>query len=439
MERRFWDMTGYQWAVLFAAWLGWGFDAFDALLFNYVAPSCIPTLLGLPLDSPQAKQETLRWTGYLTSLLLVGWAVGGILFGKLADRIGRSRTLILTILLYSLGTFACAFVPNVFWLAVCRTISSLGIGGEWAAGASMVAEVVPEKRRLEAGALLYTAAPLGIFMAGWVSHLVTAVFFEEDPSTAWRIVFLTGLIPAALAIAVRFFLKEPERWKEVAARSAPPRIAELFNPENRRRTFSGLTMAITALLTWWSCNAFLPLVARTLGTEWAALRGLQGGAIAEAAAGWTNWTINVFNVGGLLGTLLTVPLARHLGRRFTLGSYFLVGGLALLATFGLDLPPEVRLGMFFLIGLTGYGALGSFTYYLPELYPTRLRATGSGFCYNVGRVITAAGPFLVATVAAHAAAGPRATLEAMWFVGFIPLAGLVFLPWVVETRGKALE
>src|SRR5689334_6082655 len=107
MRPRLFDLTGYQWAVLFAAWLGWGFDIFDGLLFNFVAPNCVPTLLGLPIGSAAAKAATLFWTGVLSSVLLVGWALGGVLFGKLADRIGRSRTLLLTMLVYALGTAAC--------------------------------------------------------------------------------------------------------------------------------------------------------------------------------------------------------------------------------------------------------------------------------------------------------------------------------------------
>ena len=137
-------LSRYQWTVLFAAWLGWGFDVFDSLLFNYVAPNCVPTLLGLPIGSPQAKQATLFWTGLLTSLLLLGWATGGVLFGLVCDRIGRTRTLLLTMLLYAVGTAACAFAPNIWWLLAFRLLASLGIGGEWAAGAAMVAETVPE-------------------------------------------------------------------------------------------------------------------------------------------------------------------------------------------------------------------------------------------------------------------------------------------------------
>ncbi len=174
-------MNAYQWTVLVAAWLGWGFDIFDSLLFNYVAPNAVPVLLDIPLGTAAARTATLQWTGILTSLLLIGWAVGGIIFGRVADRLGRTRTLLLTMMMYAIGTAACAFAPNMATLVFFRIIASLGIGGEWAAGAAMVAEVVPEHRRVEAGALLYTAAPLGLFLATIVTYQVQGVYFRRQP------------------------------------------------------------------------------------------------------------------------------------------------------------------------------------------------------------------------------------------------------------------
>ena len=172
-------------------------------------------------------------------MLLIGWATGGILFGQIADRIGRARTLMLTMLLYALGTAACAAAPNIWTLVAFRIVASLGIGGEWAAGAAMVAEVVPEHRRVEAGALLYTSAPFGLFLATFANFQIAGVFFKGSPETSWRIVFLCGLIPAAVAFVVRMFVREPERWREAAAAGAPrPRFAELFTPENRALTIS---------------------------------------------------------------------------------------------------------------------------------------------------------------------------------------------------------
>jgi MFS family permease len=436
--RRLLDMNGYQWTVLFAAWLGWGFDVFDGQLFNYVAPNCVPTLLGLTIGSPAAKAATLEWTGILTSVLLVGWAAGGIFFGQVADRIGRTRTLMLTMLLYALGTAACAFAPNIWILMLFRILSSLGIGGEWAAGAAMVAEVVPEKRRVEAGALLYTSAPMGLFLATFVNFQIAGVFWKASPEVSWRYVFLSGLIPAALAFAVRIFVREPERWKAAAATATPPRIAELFDKRYRAITFSGFFMAVVALIAWWSCNAFIPVVSTGLAQATAKLQELDRAATLALVEHWKAVATTYFNLGGLLGTLLTVPAAKYLGRKQMFFIYYLGSGIAVLATFGLDLQPEARLAMYFLIGLTVFGVFGSFTYYLPELFPTRLRGTGAGFCYNIGRVIAAAGPILVGSIAARGADSLKSALTALFYVGFVPLAGLALLPWVIETKGRTL-
>ncbi len=431
------DMNAYQWTVLFAAWLGWGFDVFDGLLFNYVAPNCVPTLLGLPLGSPEAKAAALQWTGILTSVLLIGWAIGGIIFGKVADRIGRTKTLLLTMVLYALGTAACAFAPNIWFLAVCRIVASLGIGGEWAAGAAMVAEVVPENRRVEAGALLYTSAPMGLFLATFLTFQITGVYFN-DPAVSWRYVFLCGLIPAAVAFVVRLFIKEPERWKRVAEGEAAAKLKELFSPQYLRLTISGFCMAITALIMWWSCNAFIPVIAKGLAAQNSQLLGLDAATTEATGQQWVKIATNSFNLGGLIGTLLTVPAAKFLGRKKMFFIYFLLSAAAIMAAFKLDLEPYTRLYMYFPIGLTVFGVFGSFTYYLPELFPTRLRGTGAGFTYNVGRLVAAAGPFLVGSIAAHGVNALESAMGVLFFVGFVPIIGLLTLPFVIETKGREL-
>src|SRR5512137_678819 len=309
------SLTRYQWTVLLACWLGWGFDVFDGFLFNYVAPNCVPALLGLEIGSPEAKQATLFWAGTLTSVLLLGWAAGGVVFGMVADRIGRMRTLMLTMLLYAIGTAACAFAPNIWVLAVFRLVASLGIGGEWAAGASMVAEVVPEEKRVEAGALLYTAAPLGLFLATFVNHQVAAVWLADSPETSWRVVFLFGLIPAAIAFLVRLLVHEPERWSGVRERVPTARIRDLFAPGLLSITIRGTLMAIVALIAWWSCNAFIPTIASGLAQTAAQAQGLGRAATLALVEGWKTTATTWFNLGGLLGTLLTIPVAKNLGRK----------------------------------------------------------------------------------------------------------------------------
>lgn len=435
-QRTLLDMNGYQWTVILAAWLGWGFDVFDGLLFNYVAPNCVPTLLGLEIGSAAGKAATLQWTGILTSVLLIGWAVGGVLFGKVADRIGRTKTLLLTMLLYSIGTAACAFAPNIWVLLVCRVVSSLGIGGEWAAGAAMVAEVVPEKRRVEAGALLYTSAPMGLFLATFITFQVTGVYFN-DPAVSWRYVFLFGLVPAAAAFLVRLFVKEPERWKKVASDSHA-KLSELFTPAYLKLTISGFCMAVTALIMWWSCNAFIPVVAKGLASREALLLGLDASAVEAMGQSWVKTATNSFNLGGLIGTLLTIPIAKIFGRKKMFFVYYLAAAASIMLAFGLDMAPHSRLYMYFPIGLTVFGVFGSFTYYLPELFPTRLRGTGAGFTYNIGRLVAAFGPFLVGSIAAAGANALDSAMYVLFWVGMVPVIGIFLLPFVIETKGKVL-
>jgi MFS family permease len=431
-------LTRYQWTVLAAAWLGWGFDIFDSLLFNYVAPNAIPTLLGLELGSAVARAETLYWTGVLTAIFLVGWAAGGVLFGPISDRFGRRKVLMWTMVMYAIGTAACAFVTNIEQLILCRIIASLGIGGEWAAGCALVAEVVPEDQRVEAGALLYTSAPLGLFLATGVNSWIAGNLLSDNPEFSWRVVLLFGLIPAAFAFVVRLFIKEPERWKAVAATAAPARLREIFSPELWPRTRSALLMTLVALLMWWSCNAFIPVVSANLAQAEATLQGLDRNAASILIESWKTQATTFFNIGGLIGTLLTIPIAKKLGRRPMFAIYFAGSAVALMSTFGLDLEPQTRLYMYFFIGLTVFGIFGSFTFYLPELFPTRLRATGSGFCYNIGRVLAAGGPFLVGSIAAAGAGDPGVVLRTLFMVGFVPLVGLLLLRWVIETRGQAM-
>ncbi len=438
MLRRVIRLTRYQWTVFFAAWLGWGFDVFDGLLFNYVAPNAVPILLGIPLGTPEARGATLQWSGYLTSLFLLGWAAGGVIFGPLCDRFGRRRVLMWTMLLYAAGTASCAFVTSMWQLILCRIVASLGIGGEWAAGSAMVAEVVPEEKRVEAGALLYTSAPFGLFLATWVNATVAGGWFKHDPASSWRYVLMFGLLPAAIAFVVRLFVKEPERWAAKAAGAKPARIAEIFAPELRPRTVSALIVAVIALIGWWGCNAFIPVTAATMAQFEAHLRGLDTLATTTLVEHWKTIATNCFNIGGLVGTLLTAVIAKRFGRRPMYVAYFVGSALSLFATFGLDMPAETRLYMFTFIGLTVFGVFGSFTFYLPELFPTRLRSTGAGFCYNIGRVIAAGGVFIVGAVSAAGRGDVQILYNAIFMIGFAPILGLVLMRWVVETRGQTM-
>ena len=197
-------------------------------------------------------------------------------------------------------------------------------------------------------------------------------------------------------------------------------------------------MAVIALISWWAINAFIPIVSTGLARATAMSEGLDRSATLALVEGWKARATNVFNLGGLIGTLLTIPAAKLIGRRKMFGIYYGLAAVAIFATFGLPMRPLARLYMYFFIGLTVFGIFGSFTYYLPELFPTRLRGTGAGFCYNVGRFIAAVGPFVVGTVAARGTDALGTALDLLFWVGVVPLAGVMLLPLVVETKDRAL-
>ena len=435
----FLGLSGYHWLVVAAGWAGWGFDVFDALLFNFVAPNCIPALLRLPPGSPAAHEAVVFWTGTLTSILLVSWAAGGVLFGWIADRIGRKRALFATIALYAAGTGLCAITTSLWQLILFRTIAGLGTGGEWGTGAALVAEGVPENRRIEAGVIMQTASPLGLVLATAVNYQIAGVWLANQPETSWRFVFLAGLLPALVALAVRMFLRDSPSWQRSRAHSAPSTPRELFAPALRAATLSGFFVAMVAIVSWWGCNAFIPVLGSTLAHEHARSLGLAAAATQQLAAAWQAHASNAFNLGGLVGAFAAVPLARAFGRRPMFVTYFLFSAAAMLVTFGVGFTPGMRIAMLFPVGAGVYGIFGAFTFYLPELFPARLRATGAGFCYNIGRVFAAGGPYLVGVLSAMAGGSSAAILRILFWFALVPLgAALIARLVIVETRGREL-
>jgi MFS family permease len=362
-----------------------------------------------------------------------------VLFGWIADRIGRKRALFATITLYALGTGLCALVGSLWQLILCRTIAGLGIGGEWGIGAALVAEAVPENRRIEAGVIMQTASPLGLVLASAVNYQIAGVWLVNHPESSWRYVFLAGLLPVLAALVVRLFLRESARWQESRARTAPSSPRELFAPEVRAATVSGFFVAVVAIVTWWGCNAFIPLLGSTLAQEHASAAGLTGAAARELAAAWQGRGSNAFNLGGLLGAFAAVPLARLSGRLPMFMAYFLFSAAAIFVTFGADLSAQTRLAMLFTVGAGVFGIFGAFTFYLPELFPARLRATGAGFCYNTGRVLAAGGPFAIGLLSAMAGGSSAALMHIMLWFALVPLVAVVCARFlIVETRGRPL-
>lgn len=422
-------LTPYQRYVVFCAWVGIGFDLMDSVLFNFVAPIAIPALLGLAPTAPAARAATAYYSGLLTSVMLLGWALGGIAFGRVSDAIGRARTVVATMLLFSLGTGACALAPSLGALIVFRFLTAVGIGGEWAAGATLVAESVPESRRVQMGTVLFTAPPFFVFLAIGVSRLLTLELesVASNPGLSWRLVMGFGALPAIAALVIRRGLREPDAWRP-GARSEGG-IARLFTPALRARTLGGLAVATAALITFWVVSAFLPVVAQRLAGTGPDARALSARYVTSAMA----W----FNLGGLAGSLAAAPLALHLGRRRMFALYFLWSAVAVALAFGLPLTAGQRIAAFGAVGVSVYGVFGAFQFYLPELFPAHLRGTGAGFCLNAGRVLTVAGPFAVGAIVR----GGISPVDALRGLAVVPALGLlaVLAGAAVETRGERLD
>jgi MFS family permease len=414
-------VTGYQWLVLLVAWLGWVFDSMDSTIYALVLHPALQSLLPHGAAGSVSEQAIGWYGGIIFSVFLIGWAVGGVLFGVMADRLGRTRTLIVTILIYAIFTGLAALSQTWWQLALYRFLTALGIGGEWAAGASLVAEVWPEEKRTRAAGILQSAWAAGFFVAAAVNLLMKDM--------GWRPMFLVGVAPAIVALLVRMWVREPERWlqaRAAAGRVARSAIGELFSPALRRSTAVGSSLAFVAVFGLWGATNWTPTLVRALPEVRALDAPTQTMDVSIATM--------MLNAGALLGYLSFGPLADRIGRR-PVFALMCVGSLVMLpVTF---LVPAAYAHVLLLLPLLGFfnnGIFSGFPIYLPELYPTRIRATGAGFCFNIGRVLASAGPFLTGALVVSLGTFGRAASA----VALIYLLGLLTLPFAPETRGHPL-
>ncbi|MBI5776159.1 MAG: MFS transporter, partial [Nitrospirae bacterium] len=255
-------VTSYQWLVLFVAWLGWVFDSMDATIYAIVLHPALEELLAVSSAGP-VTSEAIGWHGgIIFSIFLIGWAIGGVLFGIAADRFGRTKTLIASILIYAVFTGLAALSQDWWHLAIYRFLTALGIGGEWAAGATLVAEVWPEDKRAKAAGLLQSAWAAGFFLAAALNLLLRGY--------GWRALFVVGILPAFLTFYIMRRVKEPDRWTQVhqqdLASGAAPRagLGELFRPDLRRPTLVGSTLAFVAVFGLWGSTNWTPTLINTL-------------------------------------------------------------------------------------------------------------------------------------------------------------------------------
>lgn len=376
-----------QWWALTAAWLGWAFDGLDGYLYVMVAIRFVGQLMGPDATPAQITEKA----ALIQAAFLVGWAVGGAFFGRVGDRIGRSRTLTITILTYAIFTGMAFFATEWWHLLIFRFIAALGIGGEWAAGSALVSETLHVKHRAWASATLQSGYMVGCILAaltaGWMSHL--------DPK--W--VFVVGITPALLTFWIRFAVPETDEWTHHNTHSKPPPLSSLFSPQLRRTTI--LTVALTgiALTTVWAFLYFGPISVKSIPE-------IKDWSPAQQQKFVTNVTVAYLLVN-IAGNYFATYLAQWIGYRKAFTFLF----AASLATYMLLFREPLTLSnVYWVMGTAAFfslGLFGLFPLYIPPLFPTLTRTLGAGFTYNAGRLISAAGALFGGLLATSAGGNHR--------------------------------
>jgi MFS family permease len=392
--------------ALVAASLGWMLDAFDVMLYALVLAS----LMGdLGIDKGTA--------GGLGSLTLAASAVGGIVFGIVADRFGRTRALMASVLIYSVFTFACGLAQNVLQLAVFRVLLGIGMGGEWASGAALVSETWPAAHRGKALGLMQSSWAIGYGLAAVVNMLVL-------PAYGWRAVFFVGVLPAFFTLWVRRRVSEPAIWRETRVNAAadPVRITDIFRGRLLRLTLALMLMNACTLFAWWGFNLWIP--------AYLSLPRDQGG-VGLAAATMSQFVV-MMQVGMWLGYVTFGFVSDAVGRKRTYVVYLVLAAVLMLV-YGRARDPLVLLALGPVVAFFGTGYFSGFGAVTAEIYATRIRATAQGFTYNIGRIASAAAPFVVGSLAQARGFETAFSVAAAAFA----LAALLWLP-IPETRGRTL-
>lgn len=419
-DSRWWEgITRYQWLVLLIASLGWVFDVFEGQIFVASMNEAMPTFIARDkqLTPPEIEGLKQLYNNIALALFLAGGATGGIVFGMLSDRIGRKKTMSLTILFYSLFTCLSALSMEWWHLAGFRFLVALGVGGEWAVASALVFEVFPQRARAHVGGIFhassvfgtYLAVAAGVFIIGNAAvdgalHELGRSFGLSDPellaSLKWRVGFALGALPALLIIWIRASLKEPESWEQARQMAASDstqqtgRVGELFQSTLLRNTLVGFTLAAVGMATFWGVHingknklrqaAENQLVAAQQDASNLDRKSFLAPHQAELKR-WEMLGMFLVTTGGFLGLLAFSPISQRLGRRGAFLLYHL-GGLAcgwiLFSRTWQEQPLYLFLPLF---GFMTLGMHAGYAIYFPELFPTRLRGTGSGFCFNGGR------------------------------------------------------
>ena len=372
------DLSPQQWRSGVAAWLGWLFDGLELHLYTLIAAPLVVQLLAVDAVPP-ASGDVKEKSAYIQAAFLVGWAVGGAFFGRLGDMLGRSRALALTVLTYALCTGLCAFAQTWWQLMIFRFIAALGIGGEWAVGASLLTETWPRAWRPWLAAVLQTGVNLGILLGAAVVGVLTLVL----PPGAERWVFLVGVLPALLVFWIRRHVPEPETWAraEAAVGHHNPSARELFRGDVASTTLRTTLVCALSLSAWWLFMFWHPQHFRALLKA----DGITAGEMTRLISA----SFFLVNFLAIVGNFAAGLAARWLGNRRAIVVFFAALAASMIGAFAV--PRSFGALAWFWCPAIGFcsGVFGLFTMYLPPLFPTLLRTTGAGFCYNIGRVAAA--------------------------------------------------
>jgi MFS family permease len=402
------QVTPEQRRSLLAASLGWMLDSMDVQLYALIL---LEVMEGLQMDAAVG--------GLLASFTLLASAAGGFLFGVLADRIGRTRALMASIIVYSVFTAACGFSQTVSQLALFRILLGLGMGGEWAAGAALVAETWPPEHRGKALGIMQSSWAVGYAMAAAVTAVVLPFF-------GWRGVFFVGILPALIAFWIRKRVPEPEIWLRTRHQESPgakPGVGTIFSRPYLRNTLVATFMNAATMFAWWGLFTWIP--------SYLKLPPEQGGA-GLTLLNSSLWII-VLTVGQWIGYVSFGFIADALGRRKAYLIYLLVAA-ALVPVYGATRNPAALLFLGPFVAFFGTGYFSGFGAITAELFPTRIRVTAQGLTYNIGRVASAIAPYAVGKLAQTYGLGMAFNITAAAFLLAAALSW--FIP---ETKGKVLE
>jgi MFS family permease len=392
--------------ALLAASLGWMLDSFDVMLYSLV-------LASLMADLHLSKGTA----GTLGSVTLLAAAVGGLSFGIIADRFGRTRALMASILIYAIFTAACGLAHNFIQLAVFRVLLGLGMGGEWASGASLVSETWPAEHRGKALGFMQSSWAIGYALAAVVVAVVM-------PLAGWRAVFFVGVLPAFFTLWIRRGVEEPEVWKSTrtATSSTFGGFAKLFHGTLLRPTIVLTLMNGCCLFAWWGFNLWVP--------AYLSLPLTQGGIGLNSTA--MSLVVIVMQIGMWFGYVTFGFVSDAIGRKKTYITYLLIAS-ALLFVFGTTHTPLLLFILGPFVAFFGTGYYTGFAAVTAETYDTRIRATAQGFTYNAGRIVSAAAPFTVGSLAQTHGFGAAFAVGALSFL----LAAFLWI-WIPETKGRRL-